>query len=262
MIWSFIGFVMIPALLCASVCSWWVNDYFVLLGLPNVVSIVMFMAYMVAFFCIWGVVYVMFRTKNIKEYIAKLGVFISGVVCLTTFLKRAEFPNSYILGIFSLLCMAFWAAMDAPLSVKKENELEISEKITELSEKFPVLFTWAYAELHILYMKNIESEAIRLALHMDRLGWLDDARKQMIINKYGDIFCNENIHSSYKPIQLYALKELMLFIYSEDTLSEEDIEELKRLCKEMKKLGWLNDANFSEKQKERLYQLGIDINNC
>lgn len=111
-------------------------------------------------------------------------------------------------------------------------------------------------------MKNNESEAIRLALHMERLGWLDDARKKMIINKYGDILCDENIPSCYKPIQFYALKELMLFIYSKDTLIEEDMEELKQLCKEMKKLEWLNDATFSEKQKERLYQLGIDINNC
>jgi hypothetical protein len=261
MIFSIIIFVLLPALLCAGAFSWWVNDWFVLHNLSNVVPIVIFFVYMVCFLITWGIIYVIVSTKNVKECIAELGVFISGIVCLTAFLKNSDFPNSYVVGGISFVCMFFCAVIYMSLPLEKRPKLEKTEKITKLSEEFPVLFTWAYVELHILCLKENKNKAIQFAVNMKQLGWLDEVREQWIIYQYGDIFSSENMNYPQKNIQLYALKELMLFLYGQDPLSEEDKEELNQLFKEMKKLGWIKDTTLNKKQKERLSQMGIDIEN-
>lgn len=138
---------------------------------------------------------------------------------------------------------------------------KIPKIIQDMLKRYHILFNWSYVELHILCMTGAKDKAIELALHMDRLGWLDVERKQMVIEKCGDIFTNKSINSCSEPIRVYAVQTLKTALRSKNAPDKEDIAELQQLCIDMKKLGWLNPNEYNKKQINRLLQLGIGINN-
>ena len=89
---------------------------------------------------------------------------------------------------------------------------------------------------------------------MDRLDWLDDERKQMVIKKHGNVFADSNHRIYPDPIRHYAVQTLKEILESKELRDKDNVKELHQLFKEMKDLDCFNQKDYSANHFELLLQ--------